>query len=115
MKPKQFPALLFIALLAAVAGLAVPGASGALTPTRLRCEYRVNPQGIGESAPRLGWELESAADTRGARQSAYRILVASSPELLAGGRGDLWDTGKTASDTTQQIVYGGKPLNSRQQ
>jgi alpha-L-rhamnosidase len=115
MKPKQFPVLLFIALLAAVAGLAVPGASGALTPTRLRCEYRVNPQGIGESAPRLGWELESAADARGARQSAYRILVASSPELLAGGRGDLWDTGKTASDATQQIVYGGKPLNSRQQ
>jgi len=115
MQPKQIASSIFFVLLAAIAVLAAPGASGALTPTHLRCEYRVNPDGIGEPAPRLGWELEATADARGVRQTAYRILVASSPELLAGGHGDLWDTGKFASDATQQIVYGGKPLNSRRQ
>ena len=103
-----------VLLLAGVVGLAAPGASGALTPTRLRCEYRVDPEGISEPAPRLGWGLEAEADARGVRQTAYRILVASSVELLAGGRGDLWDTVKVASDATQQIVYAGKPLGSRQ-
>jgi alpha-L-rhamnosidase len=115
MKSKQISAFVFFTLLAVVFGLAAPGASSALTPSRLRCEYRANPEGIGESAPRLGWGLTAAADARGVRQTAYRILVASSPELLAGGNGDLWDSGKVASDATQQIVYRGKPLNSRQQ
>jgi len=105
----------FFVLLVGVFGPAVQSVFGALTPTHLRCEYRENPAGIGETAPRLGWGLEAPADARGVRQTAYRILVASTPELLAAGRGDLWDTGKVASDTTQQIVYAGKPLASRQQ
>ena len=115
MMSKQIPAVVFFTLLTVVFGPAAPDASGALAPARLRCEYRVNPEGIGEPAPRLGWELTAAAGARGVRQTACQILVASSPELLAGGHGDLWDTGKVASDATQQIVYGGKPLNSRQQ
>jgi alpha-L-rhamnosidase len=104
-----------VCLLAGVIGLTTPGAFGALTPTHLRCEYRENPAGIGELAPRLGWQLEASADARGVRQTAYWVLVSSTPELLAAGRGDLWDTGKVASDATQQIVYAGKPLGSRQQ
>jgi len=52
-------------LLVGVFGLSAPGAFGALTPTHLRCEYRENPAGIGETAPRLGGGLEAAADTRG--------------------------------------------------
>ena len=32
----------------------------------------------------------------GARQTAYRILAASSPELLQAGDADLWDSGKIA-------------------
>jgi alpha-L-rhamnosidase len=86
-----------------------------LTPARLRCEYRANPEGIGETAPRLGWELQAKPDLRGERQTGYEILVASSPRLLKSGKGDLWDTGKVASDGTQQIVYGGKTLSSREQ
>ena len=115
MKSKQISTFLFFVLLAAFAGLAAPCVYGALVPAHLRCEYRVNPEGIGEPAPRLGWELGATADARGVRQTAYRIMVASSPELLASGQGDLWDTGKVASDATQQIVYGGKPLGSRRQ
>ncbi len=77
----------------------------------LRCEYRVDPLGIDVLAPRLSWLVRDTR--RGARQTAYRILVASSPELLADDRGDLWDTGKVSSDQTNQVEYQGKPLTSR--
>jgi hypothetical protein len=50
--------------------------------------------------------------TRGARQSAYQILVATSPKQLAADQGDLWDSGKVASDETTQIEYAGKSLAS---
>jgi alpha-L-rhamnosidase len=82
-------------------------ASAALTPTYLRCEYRVNPEGIETTAkPRLTWLVESPE--RGAKQSAYRILVASSQDRLAANRGDLWDSGKIASNKTVNVHYDGR-------
>ena len=51
-----------------------------------KCEYAADPLGIDVAQPRLSWCVES--DERGQRQTAYRILVASSAELLvteAGG------------------------------
>lgn len=84
-----------------------------LKPDQLRCEYRVNPLGIDVVQPRLSWVLvatEPAA--RGVKQSAYRLLVASSEKLLTSGTGDLWDTGKVESDQSAQIAYQGKQLNS---
>ncbi|MGA2500646.1 MAG: family 78 glycoside hydrolase catalytic domain [Tepidisphaeraceae bacterium] len=83
-----------------------------LATTNLRCEYLVNPPGIDEPAPRLSWEIVSRL--RGQKQTAYHILVASSPNLLRPGQADLWDSGKMASDQTAQIVYAGKPLGSGQ-
>lgn len=47
-------------------------------------------------------------------QTAYQILVASSPNLLAEDKGDLWDSGKVPSDASSQIVYSGSPLVSRE-
>jgi alpha-L-rhamnosidase len=79
----------------------------------LRCEYRVNPQGIDETQPRLSWQLD-ADDVRGVKQTAYQILVASSPALLKKSVGDLWDSGKVTSGASVQVSYAGKPLVSRQ-
>jgi len=62
------------------------------------------------SNPQLGWILES--QRRGERQSAYQILVARSPEGLAEGAADLWDTGKVSSDQSVGVVYGGQRLES---
>ena len=81
-------------------------------PVSLRCEYRVNPQGIDETLPRLTWQV--AGGERGARQTAYQILVASSAELLRKNSGDLWDSGKVLSAETVNIAYAGRPLASRQ-
>jgi alpha-L-rhamnosidase len=60
----------------------------------------------------LSWQLDSLQ--RGERQTAYRLLVASSEEKLAEGKADLWDTGKVASPESIQIAYKGRPLSSRQ-
>src|SRR5260221_14227246 len=60
-------------------------------PQALRCEYRVNPLGIDEAQPRLTWRIES--NERGQRQTAYRILVASSEAALMQNNGELSDSG----------------------
>src|SRR5579862_6300440 len=83
-------------------------ALGALHPATLRCEYRTNPLGIDAAALRLSWTLE--AKLRGQMQIAYQVLVASSPGPLERDKGDLWDSGKVASDRSVQVAYGGKPL-----
>jgi alpha-L-rhamnosidase len=83
------------------------------TADHLRCEYRVDPLGIDVTQPRLCWEMHDPR--RAAAQTAYQILVASTPEKLAAGQGDLWDSGRVKSDETTQIVYAGKPLGSRMQ
>jgi alpha-L-rhamnosidase len=85
-------------------------AEGPLPPANLRCEYLKNPLGIDVRQPRFTWVL--AHTERGQKQSAYQVLVASSPELLNQDKGDLWDSGKTASDDSTQVVYSGKPLAS---
>ncbi len=80
---------------------------------QLRCEYLPDPAGIDSPRPRLDWILQANdPSARGLRQSAYQILVASSPDILAKNEGDLWDSGQVKSDQTTQILYAGKPLPS---
>lgn len=91
-------------------------ASPAAAPLQLQCltcEHLQNPAGIDVRQPRLSWILES--DRHDQRQAAYRVLVASSPEQLAQQAGDLWDSGKVASDQSIFVEYNGAPLVSHQQ
>jgi len=78
----------------------------------LRCEYRDDPLGIDVAQPRLSWVLTGAE--AGARQTAYQVQVASTREKLAAGQGDRWDSGRVESDQTNQIVYAGGALRSRE-
>ena len=80
---------------------------------RLRCEYLADPAAVDSLAPRLSWVVE--ADRRAEKQTAYQVIVSSSGGLLAAGNGDLWDSGKVASDETTQIAYAGKTLVSEQE
>ncbi|QDV81620.1 Bacterial alpha-L-rhamnosidase [Stieleria magnilauensis] len=79
----------------------------------LRCEYVENPVGIDITKPRLSWQVTSKR--RGQSQSAFRVIVSTTPENLAGDIGDLWDSGKVVSDQTLFVEYAGQPLESRQQ
>ena len=84
--------------------------------TNLRCEYRANPLGIDAAQPRMSWVMAAEASkpaSRGLRQTAYQVLVASSEKLLKKDQGDQWDSGKVMSNQSLQIEYGGKPLASQ--
>jgi alpha-L-rhamnosidase len=90
-------------------------ASAAGIPVRLRCDFFADPLGIDSTNPRLDWVLQASdPSVRGLTQSAYQVLAASSPELIAENRGDLWDSGKVMSDQTYQIPYTGSSLQSDQ-
>jgi alpha-L-rhamnosidase len=89
----------------------ITGTAYAVTVQELRCEYLKAPLGIDVVKPRLSWIIVS--DRRGQKQTAYQLLVASSAELLARDMGDLWDSGRVASDRSIHVEYGGKPLTSR--
>lgn len=91
-------------------------ASAALQVANLKCENAVAPLGVDAAAPRLSWQLrEDDASVRGSRQTAWQVLVASTPEMLAADRGDLWDSGRASSDRTAWIAYAGEALASSQQ
>lgn len=93
-------ALLLLALAPAQA------ADPVAVPEALRVEYTAAPLGLDEAAPRLAWRSPVA------RQSAYQIQVAGSPEALE--RGELvWDSGRVASPDNVQIAYAGPPLEAR--
>src|SRR5579872_3962877 len=87
--------------------------SAAIATKNLRCEYLSDPLSIGTAQPRLSWILISSS--RGEKQTAYQVVVASSARMLADNTGDLWDSGKVLSDDSTQIDYNGKMLVSREQ
>ncbi len=82
-----------------------------ITPYSLKCEYLTNPVGIDIKEPRFSWLLKSRA--RGQVQQAYRIIAATSIELINQDIGDMWDSGKVISGETVDIEYRGSKLESR--
>lgn len=103
--------VLWLLIIPELPALAQRGES--VTVSTLRCEYLEAPLAIDTREPRLSWQIQSK--TRGVRQTAYQIIVASTHARLASSSGELWDTGKVASNETNQIAYKGKPLVSRQE
>ncbi len=88
------------------------GAAG-LEVGNLRCESQGDPLGVDVATPHLSWGLSGSERTQ--RQTAYRILVASSLDRLRQNRGDQWDSGKVASSEQSGVEYGGPALRSNQQ
>ena len=79
-------------------------------PTGLTCEHLVNPLTVDTAHPRLSWMIESSQ--KGARQTAYQILVAREVSLLRPGTADVWDSGRIASDQSVLVPYAGSALKS---
>ena len=82
-----------------------------MQPTDLRCEYTHNPVGVDAARPQLSWGLESRE--RNQKQSAYHILVATTPARLVANQGDLWDSGQIKSGESALVTYAGAPPPSR--
>ena len=81
-------------------------------PIHLTCEYQSEPYALDTTVPRFSWWLNDTR--RGAKQTAYRVLVASDADMLNTDSADLWDSGKISSNDSTLISYGGKILSSRQ-
>ena len=99
-------------ILLTVAVLCATALFADLKVEKLRCEYLANPMAVHETAPRLSWTLSS--NDLGAKQTAYRILVASTAEKLAANQGDVWDSGKVVSEENALIPYTGPTLAAKQ-
>lgn len=113
MKMKYAYSLLFALLVSSVCLFAFREKPPVVTQLKnLRCEMLVNPLGIDAVSPRLSWEI--VTEERNVQQTAYHILVASTPEKLAANTGDLWDSGTIKSDKSIQVDYAGKSLISKQ-
>jgi alpha-L-rhamnosidase len=78
----------------------------------LRCEYAVNPLGIGTAVPRLSWQLHGEGRER--RQTAYQVIAAATAESLENSAVLLWDSGAVESAGSVAVEYGGPPLASRE-
>lgn len=76
----------------------------------LRSDYKVNPIGIHNVAPRLSWRMTAYGKNR--KQSAYQIQVfkkeSDIKEVL------VWDSEKVYSGESVNIPYKGKQLASRE-
>ncbi|MCE4536939.1 family 78 glycoside hydrolase catalytic domain [Pelomonas sp. P7] len=73
-----------------------PTTGGELTTAGLSTNGRTLPLGISGDDISLGWTL--TAHTRGAVQQAYQVRVGTQP-----GRGDVWDSGKVASERQADV------------
>lgn len=79
-------------------------------PSDLRCEYLSDPLGIDVLQPRFAWTPNHSQ--RAETQTAYQVLVSGSVSALNHDKGKEWDSGKTASRDSIQVVYQGRPLQS---
>lgn len=81
----------------------------ALVPFNLSVEYLREPDlaVISSPQPKLAWEFPQA----GIKQTGYRILVASSPQLLNEADADCWDTGVVGAANSVNVRYNGNTLD----
>ena len=85
-------------------------AEAGVEPHALRVEHLRAPVGLDVERPRLSWSLRAPEAARGQRQTAYRIVVASTPERLTPEAADVWDSGRVVSDAQHLVPYGGPAL-----
>src|SRR5690554_6667173 len=76
----------------------------------LKCEFQQNPVGIDREQPLLQWKIRDGR--RGAKQTAWQVIVSDSRESAEEGEGVVWDSGKVNSDQSVHVPYAGTDLES---
>lgn len=92
-------ALLFLL----AAAIPLTGMATVTNIDRIRCEYLKNPLGIDVATPRFTWEI--SADHNG-KQTACRLNVATSPQLLKRGKADIWKSERVNTDIPRMVYQG---------
>lgn len=85
-------------------------AAGPGAPVNLRVQDNTDQLGIDVKNPCFAWYLIDS--DRGERQTAYRIIVASSQQKIDSNTGDVWDSGKVTSANQYGVRFAGKALVS---
>lgn len=80
-------------------------------PVHLRCESVNNPLGIDVANPHLSWQSDSTE--RNWVQTAYQIVVSTSPSPAPEASAKVWDSGRITSAESVGIIYGGTKLEPR--
>lgn len=83
-----------------------------LTFESLTCNAQINPIAIDSEQPLLSWSVDAKGFNRS--QTAYQVLVASSPKLLNEQEADLWNSRKVNSPQSAHVKYSGSALNPTQ-
>lgn len=83
---------------------------GADAPTGLLCELIPTSDAvrISDPKPEFSWMVNPAAED--SIQTAYQIIVATSPTLLVENLADAWDSGVVNSAQSVAVEYQGKAL-----
>lgn len=81
-----------------------------LAPTGLLCDLMAEPEKASTSNahPTFGWTVPASQP----HQTAYEVLVATSPGKLVSGQADMWNSGKVESSDSLNCAYAGIPLAS---
>ena len=107
---RAFPLFIILSLLCV--GVEV---NAQLRVANLTVEHMTNPTVVDTPQPRFSWVNEPKNEkVTGERQTAYRIVVASSEQNLKRGHYDLWDSGRVTSEASVLVPYKGQPLASGQ-
>ena len=72
------------------------------------CEGKTNPAGIALTDFRFGWEL--GAKGNGQYQTAYQLVVASSPDKFNAGNYDIYNSSVVKGSQSTMVNYNGKRL-----
>jgi len=92
--------------------ITVVSLSAMVNLTSLTTDYKINPIGIDNLVPKLGWIIQS--DQNNTMQESYEIRAALTPGDLKKGKKLIWTTGQVNSSQSVHIKYAGEPLKSYQ-
>ena len=66
------------------------------------CEGKTNPLGVALTGFRFGWELSSKENDQ--YQTAYQLVVASSPDKLNAGNYDIYNSSVVKSRQSTMVL-----------
>jgi len=104
-------AFFFAELSFAQAGISNAPTESKAVPVNLKCEYLVNPMGIEKVNPNLSWQTSSTENNW--LQSAWQIIVSTSPDRLTEKDCDVWNSGKISGGESVSIPYEGPAVVSQ--
>jgi alpha-L-rhamnosidase len=104
---------LFLCGLMLVCSSSIGAAAGRDAVYDLTVELEKSPIGLDVAKPRFSWKIKPETGKHGQMQTAFRILVATKPELLKEGSADVFDSQKVSSDDCVLVDILKNPLNPR--